>query len=198
MGRPWPPIHLPSSNDDYERRSLKFSAPYLPPSPNLGLHPSLLRQHALLQGIIYLSTFHELSIIQTCPQEHVRGWRVKMLEKENGNLYFFFGMLLVASLLQGRQSRCRTRINPGLANRLFLFLFLFCFCSKCCWESSRYNFFPSETFLGGKWICIETFLGGKHFFSENFLDGKLLLPRTYLMAKFYHQVFSRCQWGDYA
>ena len=73
----------------------------------------------------------------------------------------------------------------------------FCFCSKCCWESSRYNFFPSETFLGDKWICIKTFLGDKHFFSKNFLDGKLLSPRTYSITKFYHRVFSRCQGGDY-
>ena len=85
----------------------------------------------------------------------------------------------------------------GSANRLFLFLFLICFWSKCCRESSRYNFFPSETFLGGKWICIETFLGDKHFFSENFLDNKILSLRTYLIAKFYHWVFSRCQEGNY-
>ena len=51
--------------------------------------------------------------------------------------------------------RCRQRV-------------CFCFCSKCCRESSRYYFCPSETFLGGKSLTTETFLSGTHFSLRTF------------------------------
>ena len=48
-------------------------------------------------------------------------------------------------------------VTPRHVSSTRMFLFLFCFCSKCCRESSRYNFFPFETFLGGKHFSLRTF-----------------------------------------
>ena len=77
--------------------------------------------------------------------------------------------LLKYEILLRERNICVTRRKMGYRTpRMCRQRICFCFCSKCCQESSRYNFFPSETFLGGKGLATKTFLGGKHFSLRTF------------------------------